>query len=141
MSAHFKYIVNKKTIDKIVTHIYQQLETVKSYYPAIYQASQENGNGGLQPVNPQKLGQRLWAMNVKAVNTRYNERNPVELYRFDSCVSRPIQTYKSLQCYLYQCLEGDVPQLPLYQGLQQISTDMANTIISNLSEYEEADWG
>ena len=135
------YIVNKKTIDKIVTHIYnQQLETVKSYYPAIYQASQENDNDGLQPVNPQKLGQRLWAMNVKAVDARYKEQNPVELYRFDLCVSRRIQTYKSLQCYLYQCSEGDVPQLPLYQELQQLLSDIASTIINNLSEYEEADW-
>ena len=132
------YIVEKETIDRIVTYIHNQpIAVIENSFPAIYQAYQ---NGNKWPDN-QALGQRLWVMNTKAVDTRYDENNPFELYRFDFRVSRPVQIYKSCRCYLYQCAEGDVPESPLYQDLEKLCTRLATEIISGLPEYDQADWG
>jgi hypothetical protein len=53
-----------------------------------------------------------------------------------------MQVLKSLQCWLYQCNEGDVPTTELY-GLFDTDVQMylMDTIITKLPEYEEATWG
>ena len=131
------YIVEKETIDRIVTYIHNQPSgAIEGSYPAIYQACLNDNNW-----SDQALGQKLWAMNVKAVDSRYNESNPFELYRFAFRVTRPIQVYKTLQYYLYQCCEEDVPDSALYQDLEKLRHQIAGEIITGLPEYDQADWG
>ena len=135
------YIVGKETIDSIVTYIHHQpIAEIESYYPAIYEAYQNGNKDPHYSPDPNKLGQKLWAMNVRAVDQRYSEKNPIEIYCFELRVARLIQTYKTLRCYLYQCSEGNVPQFPLYQDLEKLSYSIANKIISELPEYEETKW-
>jgi hypothetical protein len=51
-----------------------------------------------------------------------------------------IQAYKSLQCLSYQCCEGNVPDNPLYKLLEEIENAMARQIVSDLAEYDKAEW-
>lgn len=51
------------------------------------------------------------------------------------------QLLKSLQCYLYQCLEGDVPDCELYKELEKLEHYLQNYIISKMPEYNQAVWG
>jgi hypothetical protein len=126
------YIVEKKTIDLIVSHIYgKRLDNIHAYYPAVFEAYKGD---------PAKLGQNLWAMNVKAVDQRYQENNPVNLYKYESCVSSPVQIYKSLQCYLYQCAEGKVQESPLYKDMERMKHSLASDIICAMPAYEKAAW-
>lgn len=88
-----------------------------------------------------KLARDLHAMNLRAVNARYSESNPPELVKYTepSCATS-IQVYKTMRCFLYQCSEGDCPELPLYKSLEAVTYRMAAEIVAELPEYEAAKW-
>ncbi len=123
------YIVEKKTIDRIVTYIAQHVNTgaLDAYYPTL-------------AVEPDKLGQRLWKMNTDAVDQRYSESNPVRLYKHDWVPGHKMQVFKSLRCFLYQCSEGDVPETDLFKDTESLMHTIALEIISDMPQYENAEW-
>ncbi len=124
------YVVDQKTINRIVTRICaDNPETIARYYPELAAKS------------PAHLGQRLLAMNYTAVDYRYQEQSPVELYSHQHEPCTLIQAYKSLRCLLYQCSEGDIPKTPLYEELARYGHELADRIIADLLEYERAEWG
>ena len=51
-----------------------------------------------------------------------------------------IQVFKSVQCLLYQCSEENVPNQPLYKFLEELENLIARHIISEMPEYEKAQW-
>lgn len=135
------YIVNKETIDRIVTRIHgaQRIYSVERNYPTMYQAYKGDCS---------ELGQNLWKLNVEAVNQRYGGNYPIKLYQYAparNCAGgtrkQQVRVYKSLQCFLYQCSEGDVPETPLFQELERYCSALAAEIITELPEYEDAAWG
>jgi len=93
------------------------------------------------------LGQIMFLLNRNAVDARYGDGEAAKFrqldYRFEhtEAVSL-VQVLKSLQCWLYQCTEGDVPETALY-GLFDTDVQMylMDKIITALPEYEQADWG
>lgn len=129
------YIVEKKTIDRIVTYINEKCSADPDYFETRYAAIYAAYRG-----DPNKLGQNLWTMNVKAVDQRYRENNPVSLYRYEYRPADNIQVFKSLRGYLYQCTEGDVPESPLYKDLDRLADTIAREIVINLPAYERAEW-
>jgi hypothetical protein len=93
------------------------------------------------------LGHTLFLLNRNAVDARYGDGAAAEFrtldYRYQETAPVPlVQVFKSLQCWLYQCCEGDVPQTELY-GLfdTDIREYLMTQIITQLPEYEEAYWG
>jgi hypothetical protein len=95
----------------------------------------------------ERLGQAMFQLNIDAVESRYGSGEAVKFrqldYRFEhtEAVSL-VQVLKSLQCWLYQCNEGDVPETGLY-GLfdMDVQLSLMDTIISKLPEYKLAEWG
>ena len=114
------YIVEKKTIDRIVTYL------DRKYHGA---------------ENPNQTGQRLWNLNTKAVDQRYDEKIPVELYKFSPEPCGKVQLLKSLHCFLYQCSEGNVPESELYRDVDRLSNNLAVEIIDAMPEYQSSEWG
>lgn len=51
-----------------------------------------------------------------------------------------IQIKKSLDCYLYQCCEGSIPEKPFYLGVVAFRDRLANKIVNSLPEYDGAEW-
>jgi hypothetical protein len=99
------------------------------------------------------MGHVLRKMNEESVYQRYPDDNPDELpgpvdengknppYKYDPIVPpSPIQLFKSLQCYLYQCDEGDTDKCKLYQALDQYLNEIAYHVMTNSKEYEAAAW-
>ena len=125
------YIVEKATIDRIVTYLEtnEVRREIEDYfrYPTLRGTCAEQG-------------QRLWTLNVRAVDARYEETNPVELYRHESNHCSKTQTLKSLRCFLYQCSEGDIPETPLYKDLSALADRLTMSIVEDLPEYESAQW-
>lgn len=83
-------------------------------------------------------------LNVMAVDQRYGEKNQCEYTpRIDPnwTTSGPVQAYKSLQCFLDQCSEGDVPETPLFQAVSDYHNALARAIVDALPEYDKANWG
>lgn len=91
----------------------------------------------------EKLFSEMETLNVMAVNIRYN-RKDVSLDSFNKTNEdvSDIQLYKTLQCWLYQCNEGNIPEMSrLYTLMKMLEDDLKNWIISNLTEYKDAVWG
>jgi len=95
------------------------------------------------PKQVEKLGQDMIDLNYGAVNERYSEdEKPVGFKRIRKVPASDIQTVKSLQCYLYQCTEGDkFENSKLYQGLRRIEEHLLNEIVTSLPAYGKAVWG
>lgn len=100
----------------------------------------------------------LSEMNCNALNQRYIHDDRAEPEQFpkdynhfeiagnyrDGAFEIPISYYqllKSIDCYLYQCSEGNVPELALYKAVKNIRAILANWIIRNTTAYNEAKWG
>jgi hypothetical protein len=98
----------------------------------------------------ERLADAMLAMNLDAFRQRYSTRavvsdldyidldrrnwHPVEAFS-------EVQFFKSLQCFLYQCCEGNVDEKPLYKTLSAIAALLAPFINQESPEYEAADWG
>lgn len=89
-----------------------------------------------------KLGRKLHAMNVAAVNDRYGERDDsISQFRYrELAAPTDVQAYKHLRCLLYQCMEGDVPERKLYKQMERASDTLASAIVHGLPEFDKAEW-
>lgn len=141
------FIVETETIDRIVTWVDGKLYRG---HPYLYSKFGEAVGVNCRPTEwqivhsdklPNVLGQKLVAMNVAAVDQRYEERNPVDMYRWRRALeTSPVQALKSMQCLLYQCSEGNVPEWPLYKVLDDAISYLAQHIVERMPEYEKASW-
>jgi hypothetical protein len=94
-----------------------------------------------------KLGVSMAGMNDAAMDSRYSEGTAAgdragKAYEYHMVhPDSLIQVYKSLGCYLYQCSEGDVPEVfALYKALEDYKHTLADHIISALPAYDRAEW-
>lgn len=91
------------------------------------------------------LGNAMFALNVNAIEQRYGAGEAKEFraldfaYRYE--LAKRIQAYKSLQCWLYQCSEGDVPDTSLlYATMERVAGLLAAKIVCDLPAYDKATW-
>lgn len=137
------FMVDDDTINRVVTYL----------------ATDNNGSMDLQtklagmgfdlkadPEAARKLGEAMFALNIKGVEARYGEGEAKEFrpldYQFQPSPSDRIQTLKSLRCWLYQCSERDIPETsPLYAVMDEFAYNPANTSLSKTRKYEESAWG
>ena len=92
------------------------------------------------------IGKQMLRLNIRATACRYQGTEPdfsqADEYRYSprGKVS-DIQRLKSLQCWLYQCSEGEQFETdPLYIQGKKIETELMQKIISDLPEYRNAQW-
>jgi hypothetical protein len=128
------FIVDGKTIDRIVTYI---LDNRREFNGLTMTTTQPEGIGSV-------IGQQLYRLNTDAVNYRYAEReeSPGTRYHYKPAGKlSDIQAYKSISCFLYQCSEGDVPERPLFIELNKIHDDLAHRIVGGSAPFDRAEWG
>lgn len=135
------FIVSDSTITRIVEFCYGL--QFKREAPLCYLKSPEYLAGHEQC---EEFGQRLYAMNVAAVAQRYGNADDMMpdggyVYRPDLSDANVYQVLKSLDCYLYQCSEGDVPNRPLFVALDTLRTDLCRILATHTPQYESAEWG
>jgi hypothetical protein len=88
------------------------------------------------------LGYDMLLLNRKALNARYDEQSTTFVYKYRVVQVTRIQAIKSLQCWLYQCTEGNVPETRLFKLLDDVILKaMMKGYIYSLPEYDQADWG
>lgn len=89
------------------------------------------------------LGAAMLNMNQRALSARYGGEPDESHFRF-ALPKLPIsdlQLFKSLECLLYQCAEGDVPEEPLFEALKDAHGKLGKGIIHALPEWDAAKWG
>jgi hypothetical protein len=95
----------------------------------------------------EKLGLALFQLNISGVEARYGKGEAVKFrkmdYHYHLTESAALaQVLKSLQCWLYQCCEGNVPETKLYKLFDHdVQVYLMSKIISTLQEYQRAEWG
>lgn len=89
------------------------------------------------------LGRQLYQLNARAVACRYNEAPETDFdgYRYSPVAPTDVQALKSVQCFIYQCSEGEQFEAdPLYVELREIERQTMARIISHMPEYDRAAW-
>ena len=125
-------------------------ETMHRCVAAIEQSSERPLSGPLGHLPDAKamsaLGRRLFEMNAAAFAARYRE-SPIEHVGpapTDYCWRRrpvsPLAGFYALDCLLYQCAEGEVPQTALYQAVERVRDALARLIAHNLASKEKLPW-
>lgn len=137
------FVVEDKTINCIVNHLVFHRDDYGYEWRELAKLGIDLGtdNGDLD------LSRRIAELNDRGVDARYkpgtatsDRPEPFKPHLFEK--ASIYQVYKSLQCWLYQCSEGDVPEDALYKLFEtEIKPAIAEAIISSLPEYKAAKWG
>lgn len=87
------------------------------------------------------LGKSMLTMNREALTARYGDEIEPFAYAFEPTRTDVFQALKSLDCFLYQCSEGDVPSKDLYKACEAFADGLRRMIVNDLPGYEKATWG
>jgi hypothetical protein len=98
-----------------------------------------------QPHWEETLGRAMFRLNIAGVNERYGKREARNFrdlhYRYSPTFGTKIQVLKSLECWLYQCMEGDVVKRTLFKFFDTvIEHRLLASIVHELPEYIRAKW-
>jgi hypothetical protein len=134
------YFIGDKTINNIITGLTSKdwTECIMWGYPFKDIIKEEEDFN--------KFGKELLKLNLSALTQRYkdNRRGNKEIlnnYKFEFVNSSKIQFIKNLQCFIYQCCEGNNQKKKLFKDLQKVETALINSYLSELEEYKTAKWG
>lgn len=141
------FIVENKTINRFLTWLYW-IKSDEIYINRVYREFyklkykiDDNYEENLKEKEFNRLGLNMLKMNYKAVNYRYNEKNKPIDFEFKYEKVKDVQVLKSLQCFIYQCSEGDIPKSKLYKVLIKIESVLKNAIIEKYTDYNKLEWG
>ena len=137
------FMVEDTTINRVVTWLTREVTTSRFTLDSLareYDVDLTSDNWD------EKLAKAMFQLNCDGVNARYGE-GEAEKFRPLNFTYKPevdtfrVQVLKSLQCWLYQCSEGDVPETKLYQFFEEVSHHVALKIVMDLPAYDTAKWG
>jgi hypothetical protein len=137
------YIVADETINRVVEWLYWELDKSPWLRDKLEKASGIDTSAYKWAA---ELGKVMFQLNIAGVNDRYGDGEAGKFrklnYRYAPAHGSEMQVLKSLQCWLYQCTEGDVVSEPLYKFFQNVvEPHLMSSIITNLPEYQAATWG
>ena len=94
-------------------------------------------------------GRALWTLNAEAVNALYGDQaeemiegaQAIAAYQWAPRTEPTAVLFKSLQCLLHNCNEGNVAEAELYLQAEQFLKVWRIAGVEKLPEYEAAPWG
>jgi hypothetical protein len=137
------YMVADETINRVVYWLYFEVAKYQWLRDKLEKAS---GIDTTSYAWAEALGQAMFQLNIAGVNDRYGDGEAGKFreldYHYQPAHDSEIQVLKSLQCWLYQCREGEVVKRPLYTFFQNVVEPyLMSSIIADLPEYRAAEWG
>jgi hypothetical protein len=139
------YIVRDQTINKVVTwlrrEVYRRVDNILDQSAEKYQIDLSGD------MWDEKLAQAMFTLNCAGVDARYGEGTAKQdvtipfTYKPEYCLTL-VEVFKALQCWLYQCSEGDIPETSkLYQFFSDVENYLARKIVMDLPAYQKELWG
>lgn len=136
------YVVENKTINKVLSHIKlkRDSEWIKR------QLIEKTGFDVTTDEGLEQLGRALLLLNVQAVNVRYGNGDDATQILKDYSYRLTLDAncfiaLKALHCLRYQCSEGDVPETDMYKTIEWLSMTWAEDIVRDIKAYDIAAWG
>lgn len=136
------FIVSDKVINRIVNYLNRN--------PSVFRHVFHDSGYKLDDSDDlARLALDIYTLNYDAVNERYahvkgalpGESDLSFQFRLGAeGLATPVQVFKSFQCLIYQCSEGDVPERPLYALLEKAASALASEIIRKLPQYDKCTW-
>jgi hypothetical protein len=136
------FMVEDKTINNIVNWLGNEIDHMFIIPRKLKQLNIDTSVPGWA----EDLGHIMFLLNINAVDARYGDGEAARFrqldYRFEHTEAvSSMQVLKSLQCWLYQCCEGEVPETELYKLFaEDIRLFLMDKIITGFPEYEQAEW-
>ena len=141
------FIIQDETINKLVNFFVTCAYSKEEYKPYITREINKFGYNLEYDENDKNpdannLGQRMKVLNKKAYNNAYKIKGDFGLFRWNENLNEYniYQILKSLQCFIYQCSEGEIFKDKLYITLSNIEKILINHIVMNLKDFKEAKW-
>ena len=137
------FMVEDKTINRVVTWLTREVSTRYSPLDRVARTYDVDLSSDKWD---EKLANAMFLLNCDGVNAHYGE-GEAEKFRLLNFTYQPepncslVQVLKSLQCWMYQCCEGAVPQTQLYRFFKEIENHVALQIVMDLPAYQKASWG
>jgi len=135
------FIVEEKTINRIVTFLDRQNYRTDILVGRIKRIMEKYHIVLNSQRHLDVLANVFLLLNKKGTDYRYDVNNVVTIQKFESEKGSNIQVLKSIECLLYQAAEGDIPNTKPFKFLEEVAQALKDDIISNLAEYNKAEWG
>jgi hypothetical protein len=134
------FLVDKTTISKILTEIERSSRNSEWFKVRM---AKELLVDFSDPQWQTHLGQKMLDLNQEALSHRYGDPKRRLRYTFQPVPCTKIQAFKALQCWLYQCAEGNIPEVAkLYKFFDKILIpEWAEYLVMRTAEYDAAEWG
>lgn len=136
------FMVEDTTINRVVTWLKSEVAT--SHF-TIDRLARKYDIDLVSDKWDERLAHAMFQLNCDGVNVRYGD-GEAENFRPLNFQYKPeiyyslVQVFKSLQCWMYQCCEGNVPKTKLYQFFEEVEHHLAVKIVHSLPEYTKAEW-
>ena len=140
------FVVSDSTINAVVSWIDAMRNSRSFSHISAYLLPQAGYDIEHDPEALNRLATEMFALNVDAVNQRYNGRaaefRSLEFqHELDYSARDAFHALKLLHCWEYQCSEGDVPETPLFQLMGNVAGQIARGIVCQTEAYDRAPWG
>lgn len=153
------FIMNSISIAQLAEYISALNYVGYDFFGYSIPESLNNALNLTRTADEKKIFNALYALNVKAVNGRYNDNTPdttempkeyktiFHVKAWDGKNSTykiepwHYQLLKRLQCFIYQCTEDATINDPLYKALKDLEHTIIYFIVTNSPEYSAAIWG
>ena len=136
------FIVNSNVMNKVVTAILLNRDTFDG--ESTCRVALLADPTDTQKEIGTKIGRNLFLLNRRALRARYGcgEHLRVPEFIFEKWAdASPVSQFKAISCLIYQCNEGEVPNSSLFGELNRIAAELAQAIVQELPEYNQASWG
>lgn len=134
------FTVQPKTISYIVSFFY--LMKHDAYISSIERQLFNAGYSLKKSEDLKRLANDMYILNQQAVDYRYCDKSQLVDMQFSLDIEavKPVQAFKHLQCWLYQCCEGDYTNSQLYKLMDSLKSSIADYIVEQSTAYNTAKW-
>lgn len=132
------FIVSNKNLNTIATYIMDL--SMRNSKQTKKLCREVMGAIGSDFLTGELLTKHLYSLNAVAYLDRYGEEVEGSAYYEREDTKNLFQVIKYLDCFLYQCFEGETPQDPLYKVLAKISSYLCSEAVGQSAEYIKAEW-
>jgi len=135
------FLVENRTINKILTQLDRDVRRASTW--AEKEVEPKLGINCNDPDWKTKLGQKMLDLNQLSLYYRYGDTQKDLPYQFQTVPCSKVQAFKALQCWIYQCSEGSIPEdSKLYEFFEHVLIPQwAEAIVILTPEYDNAEWG
>lgn len=155
------FVVSKETLELLSSFLYQSAVSSNSLYmdSEIKNAFEIECEKSWVLIYEKDIYKHLNKMNIDAYCQRYKDEKPEYIipenlefpmipfprynaeYHIEEYPLIYWQILKSLQCYIYQCEEGNISEKELFKMLKNLCNRLKDYMISNTVEYSTSKWG